>query len=484
MSHSTVKKALFWFRRDLRIEDNTGLYHALNECDMIAPVFIFDKTVLDELPQYDRRIEFIWHAVNNLKKKFNLLNSDIIVHYAHAEKELPALAEKFKVNAVYVNEDYEPQARQRDGLIEQKLNLLGIEFKKYKDSVVFSSQDLLNGQNQPYTNYMQYRQAWRRKLNQADYELKNLTPILNRLAKFNVTAMLTLEQMGFEKTNFAQMRLQADNETADTLFERFKSKVLSVYQVAREIPCISGVSYLSVYNRFGLISIRKLIMEVLRDRKEGDEKKKESCDAWLDEIILREFFFQLMYHFPHVAYEPFRREMRDFPWENNPFWFQSWCEGKTGFPLIDAAMIQLNTTGYMHNRLRMVVANFLTRYLLIDYHMGEFYFANNLLDFDLSANNGNWQNVASMGCETTSFIKMANPVKQSEKYDPQARFIKKYLPVFKNVPAMYLHEPWKYTEELEFLGVRLGEDYPLPIIALKERKELAIKTFEEFQKKI
>ncbi len=482
MSEKLYKKVLFWFRRDLRLDDNVGLYHALKESEMVAPVFVFDKEILSNLPSEDRRVEFISNCIKVLKEKLQELNSDIIVKFAYAEKEIPELAKKFRVEAVYSNEDYEPSARKRDATIENDLRNSGIAFRQFKDTVIFSKDDIINSQRQPFVVFSHYKNAWRKKLTKDDYIPVRTEEYFDSLAKFKSHEFPDLERMGFGKTNLNEMKLEPGAYGARILFNRFKEKIVFHYKLLRDIPYAGGVSYLSIHNRFGTISVRTMIYEIMNILSSIDEKRKESCNTWIDELIWREFYMQLMYHFPHIAYEPFKQEYQDFPWENNFEWYSLWCDGKTGFPLIDAAMLQLNKTGYMHNRLRMLVGSFLTKHLLIDYKLGEEYFAAKLLDFDLAANNGGWQWCASTGCDSQPYFRIFNPVKQSETFDPEARFIKKFFPMFSNVPAKFLHEPWKYESELKEFGIVLGEDYPRPIIDLSERRKIALDVFENHVK--
>lgn len=478
MEQENTRRALFWFRRDLRLNDNVGLYHALKECDHVAPIFIFDKTILQDLASEDRRVEFILKCLSSLKSQLNLIGSDILVKYAVADNEIVNLAKTFKVSAVYVNEDYEPQARVRDANIQNMLAEQQIEFKSYKDTVIFGKDDLLNG-DLPYITFTQYKSAWKKKLKKESYTTYSIENYKNKFAQFKSKDLITLKELGFKKSNLDEMKLVAGNEGALILFNKFKEKFLPHYKILKDIPFAGGASYLSVHNRFGTISIRFLLGQIISLMKIYEDKRKESCETWLNELIWREFYMQLLYHYPHLVSEPFRQEFNNFPWENNPLYYIAWCKGKTGFPLIDAAMIQLNKTGYMHGRLRMLVSSFLTKHLLTDYRLGEQYFASNLLDYDLSANNGGWQWAASSGCEAQSYIKIFNPIKQSEKFDGEARFIKKYLPIFKNVPAKYLHEPWVYEKELKELGIELGKDYPKPIIDHNVRRKIALDTFSE-----
>lgn len=482
MSEKLYKKVLFWFRRDLRLEDNVGLYHALKDSEMVAPVFIFDKEILNNLPSEDRRVEFLFNCVKMLKTSLNKLQSDIIVKFAYAEKEIPLLAKKFKVDAVYANEDYEPNARKRDLNIENELKENNIVLKLFKDTVIFDKNDILSQQGKPFITYNHYKAAWKKRLTKEDYSIYKLEDYYSSFAKFSSQDFPTLIKMGFDKTNLEDMKLEPSSEGARLLFNRFKDKIVFHYKLLKDIPYAGGVSYLSIHNRFGTISIRTLICEVMAMTRLVDDKRQESCHVWIDELIWREFYMQLMYHYPQVVYEPFKQEYQDFPWENNFEWYSAWCEGKTGFPLIDAAMHQLNQTGYMHNRLRAMVASFLTKHLLIDYKLGEEYFAAKLLDFDLPANNGGWQWSASTGCDSQPYYRIFNPLKQSETYDPEARFIKKYFPVFSNVPAKFLHDTLKYEKELKEFGIVLGEDYPKPIVDLSLRKKIALEVFENHVK--
>lgn len=482
MSEKLYKKVLFWFRRDLRLEDNMGLFYALKDSQMVAPVFIFDKEILNNLPSEDRRVEFVFNCVKVLKKLLKDMGSDVIVKFAYAEKAIPELAKKFKVEAVYVNEEYEPNARKRDTNIEKELKLSGIDFKQFKDTVIFAKNDILTQQAKPYTLLNGYKASWKKRLSKEYYTPVKTEDYFSSLAKFNSHDFPELIEMGFGKTNLNEMKLEPGTAGSRLLFNRFKEKIVFHYKLLKDIPYAGGVSYLSIHNRFGTISIRTMIGEVMSMMSAVDDKRRENCTAWIDELIWREFYMQLIYHYPEIAYEPFKKEYEDFPWENNFEWYSAWCEGKTGFPLIDAAMIQLNKTGYMHNRLRAMVASFLTKHLLIDYKLGEEYFAAKLLDFDLSANNGGWQWSASTGSDSQPYYRIFNPVKQSETFDPEARFIKKFFPIFSNVPAKFLHEPWKYEEELKHFGINLGEEYPKPIIELSTRKKIALEVFENHVK--
>jgi deoxyribodipyrimidine photo-lyase len=310
----------------------------------------------------------------------------------------------------------------------------------------------------------------------AEYECE---PEFDKFAQFSTQDMPTLSKIGFEETFVSKTKIGFSHEQAVKLLDSFISKRIKQYKKARDYPSVAGVSYLSVHNRFGTLSIRELFRAALKVRTK-DAEIKENIDTWISELIWRDFYFQILYNFPRVAYEPFNNEYKDFPWENDMEKFQKWCDGETGYPIVDAAMKQMNQTGYMHNRLRMVTASFLTKHLLVDYRLGEQYFAAKLLDYDLSANNGGWQWAASTGCDAQPYFRVFNPTLQSEKFDPQAKFIKKMLPVLAQVDAKYLHNPSEYEEELADAGVILGEDYPWPIVNHKEARQHTLDLFKEF----
>jgi deoxyribodipyrimidine photo-lyase len=469
------KKALFWFRRDLRLSDNCGLYHALVECDTVACVFIYDKNILKDLPKNDARVNFIMNSVNLLRDNLKKYDSDLILKNAYSEKEIVDLAVRFDVDCVYTNEDYEPQAIKRDYYVKDKLWHYGIEFKSFKDHVIFAKKEITNSNNSPFSIFTYYKNIWKKSLTKDNLENYDVHQFAHKFAKFQSKFFFDLKDLGFEKCN---VLIQAGEEGAEILLNRFKSKFIFYYKVLREMPYVGGVSFLSVHNRFGTISIRRLFREAINLEKVSVGEKKESCNLWIDELIWREFYIQLMYNFPHVIYEPFLKSMQNFKWKNDLTLFSKWCNGETGYPIIDAAMKQLNQTGYMPNRLRMLTASFLVKNLLIDYRFGEQYFAVKLIDYDLAANNGGWQWVASTGCDSVNYLRIFNPIKQSKEFDPDAKYIKKYLPIFEDVPPEYLHEPWKFEKQIEKYGIYLNEHYCHPIIDYEKSRKEALEWYE------
>lgn len=473
MSSSSV---LFWFRRDLRSHDNVGLHQALTLYKKVYCVFIFDRDILNELPsKQDRRVEFIWESVVELKASLESLGGDLIVHYASARAAIPALAAALKVDAVYSNTDYEPYAVARDAEVSKILAGEGIDFRTFKDTVIFEKNEVLTQASGTFSVFTPYKNAWLRRLHDADLAPRAIAEYRDSFAKTELAEPVpTLASMGFERTNLSSF-IRAGMSGAAALRDDFIERMAD-YKEARDLPGVKGVSYLSVHNRFGTISIRELAgiayAETLR-------KKNIGAETWLSELIWRDFYFQIIFHHPHAAESAFRSEYDAIQWPNEKKLFTAWCEARTGYPLIDAAMRQLNQTGYMHNRLRMIVASFLTKDLLIDYRWGEKYFADNLNDFDLSANNGGWQWAASTGCDAQPYFRIFNPITQSERFDTQGKFIRKYVPELKNVTDKFIHAPWLLPPlEQQARECVMGRDYPLPIVDHATQRDRALALYK------
>jgi deoxyribodipyrimidine photo-lyase len=484
-----MKTALFWFRRDLRLTDNAGLYFALEHFERVYCTFVFDRTILDVLPsRSDRRVEFIWESIRALRESLHAKGGELLVLHAHSAEAVVQVATSLRVDAVVTNEDYEPDAIRRDHTVARALDAQGIAFHTQQDSVIFAKDALLTQAGKPYSVFTPYKNAWRRMLITAperylkshdigSIETHLATPAQAKKAS-NAAPVLdfdvfSLEAMGFQRTNLAALGIAAGEAGAARLLTDFASR-MSGYKDTRDFPSVKGVSYLSVHNRFGTVSIRQLASiayaETLRGANEGAE-------TWLSELIWRDFYFQILWHFPHAATSSFKAEYANLAWPNDKALFAAWCEARTGFPIIDAAMRQLNQTGYMHNRLRMVVASFLTKDLLIDWRWGEKYFADQLNDFDLAANNGGWQWAASTGCDAQPYFRIFNPVSQSERFDAKGAFIRRYVPALKNVPDKFIHAPWTMPPlEQQACGCVVGQDYPAPIVdhAVQREKALAL----------
>ena len=466
-------KVLFWFRRDLRHQDNAGLYRALKSGARVHCVFVFDTEILDRLDKpHDRRVEFILESLRPLKAALQAAGGDLLVRHARARSEIPALAQSLGVQAVFACEDYEPLAIARDGKVRHDLEALGIAFHAVKDQVVFSRDEVQTLAKKPFSVFTPYKNAWLKKLKDFYLQAYPSESYLAHLAPPESSAPLpTLEDLGFAPTNLKDLQIAAGMDGAADTLDAFLEHI-DRYREARDFPAVRGVSYLSVHNRFGTISIRKLARLALERRSAG-------ADAWLSELIWRDFYFQILYHFPHTAEFCFRPEYEALAWHNDPELFAAWCEARTGYPIIDAAMRQLNQSGFMHNRLRMVVASFLTKDLLIDWRWGERYFARHLNDYDLSANAGGWQWAASTGCDAQPYFRVFNPSLQSARFDPQAKFIRRYLPELARVPERYVHSPWSMSPmEQQLARCVIGRDYPAPIVDHAGARDRALEMFK------
>ncbi|MCU0416659.1 MAG: DNA photolyase family protein [Cytophagaceae bacterium] len=405
MSHTT----LFWFRRDLRLDDNAGLYHALKENPSVLPLFIFDTDILEKLSdKRDARVQFIHQHVTLLKQTLQSMGSDLKVYIGKPVEVLDSLFRKGNIQNIYTNADYEPYALQRDQSVRELAATYGIPLYTFKDQVVFEPTEILNDAGLPYKVYTPYKKKWLSKLTASHLQPYPTDTYCSHFEQVHPEPIGTLADIGFEQSTFS---IPPANIT---------QKIISSYDKQRDYPYIpEGTSRLGIHFRFGTISIR-----------EKARKALPLNDVWLSELIWREFFMQLLYHFPHVVNAPFQSKFSKVQWRYQEDDFKRWCEGTTGYPLVDAGMRELNQTGQMHNRVRMVVASFLTKHLLIDWRWGEAYFAAKLLDFDLSANNGNWQWCAGTGADAQPYFRIFNPTNQQEKFDPQFIYIKKWVPEF------------------------------------------------------
>jgi deoxyribodipyrimidine photo-lyase len=451
--------SLVWFRRDLRDFDHAALYHALKTSEQVYCAFIFDTEILDLLGDpVDRRVEFIWESVRELQAALKAKGGDLIVRHAPASHAIPELAQSLKLNAVFSNLDYEPAAIARDAKVAETLQAQDIDFHQYKDQVIFEKEEVLTQAGKPFGVFTPYKNAWLKKLE--DYFVKPypVDHYADRFARTDQADLPSLEDMGFQRTNLASMRLPTGMSGGQQLFEDFLDRI-DQYKDARDFPAIKGPSYLSVHLRFGTVSIRHLARTAWQHGGKGAE-------GWLNELIWRDFYFQILHHHPRVAEgQAFKAEFDRLPFPNREDLFQAWCEGRTGYPLVDAAMRQINLTGWMHNRLRMVTASFLVKDLLIDWRWGERYFADKLIDFDLSANNGGWQWAASTGCDAQPWFRIFNPITQSERFDPQGKFIRKYLPELAACDDKEIHAPWLIPPlRQQTLGLQIGRDYPQPVV--------------------
>ncbi|MGE0566373.1 MAG: deoxyribodipyrimidine photo-lyase [Bacteroidia bacterium] len=398
---------VFWFRRDLRLNDNIGLTEALKGSLPVLPVFIFDEEILSDLEdKFDKRVDFIHQALEQLNKELNKFSSSLLVLQGKTKDVFNALTNDYHIRQVYCNTDYEPYAIQRDNNIKQLLEKKGIPFNSFKDQVIFHKDDIVKDDGSPYTVFTPYSKKWKENFFLSEFNAQN-NDIKNNFFSSSFE-FPCLEDIGFKKT-----------EIKFKLPEMPDAEFLSKYSVDRNFPFLNGTSRLSTHLRFGTISIRELVNHCLN-----------KSESWLNELIWREFYMMILYHFPHVVTNCFKMKYDNIKWENDELKFLAWREGKTGYPIVDAGMRELNHTGYMHNRVRMITASFLVKDLHVDWRWGEAYFAKKLLDFDLSANNGGWQWSAGTGCDAAPYFRIFNPIEQQKKFDPDFNYVKKWVKEF------------------------------------------------------
>ena len=491
MNNKKHDKGLMWFRRDLRSDDNAALYHALKACHQVFCVFVFDRAILDALPRADRRVEFIRESLVDLDRQLAELgrhhgvsHAGLVVQHGRANEVVPAMAQKLAAEAVFANHDDEPGSLARDARVGEALAGDGKAFHSFKDHVIFERREVLTLGGTPYSVFTPYKNAWLRKVDDfylRPYLVQNHGAALATLPADCRTGVPALEDIGFAPTNLAELKIPTGSLGGSHLFDDFMARI-DQYHATRDFPAVKGPSYLGVHLRFGTVSIRRLAGTALRLQEQGSP----GAAVWLSELIWRDFYAQILSNFPHVAERSFKPAYDAIAWEQGPAaeaLFRAWCEGRTGYPLVDAAMAQINQTGYMHNRLRMLTASFLVKDLGIDWRWGERYFAEKLNDFDLSANNGGWQWAASSGCDAQPYFRIFNPTSQSEKFDADGKFIRKYLPQLAGLTGTDLHSPWLAKPvALAAAGVRLGENYPLPVVQHDAARALTLQRYAPVKK--
>lgn len=478
--------SLVWFRRDLRLHDHAALSQALAQSERVLCVFIFDQDILQTLPRQDRRVEFIHASIVALDQELRQVGGQLLVTQGSAREEIPRLAREWQAEAVFFNHDYEPDAIARDHEVANTLLADGRSWHSFKDQVIFEKNEVLSLAGQPFSVFTPYKNAWLKRFQQqggvdgiACYPFQ---PQANQLLCSEQT-IPSLQELGFTRSNLNELAIPTGSQGAQQLLQDF-AKRIGQYGQRRDFPALKGPSYLSTHLRFGTISIRELVRMAWRSGQ--TELAATGAQVWLSELIWREFYHMILFQHPHVVSRSFKPAYDAITWHNGPqaeAWFSAWCAGQTGYPLVDAAMMQLNQTGYMHNRLRMVTACFLIKDLGIDWRWGERYFAQHLNDFDLAANNGGWQWAASSGCDAQPWFRIFNPITQSEKFDADGRFIKRYLPQLAQLPSSEVHAPWLAKPiSLQAAGITLGQDYPWPLVQHASAREATLARYAVVKK--
>lgn len=477
---------LMWFRRDLRVDDNAALYHALKSCHQVFCVFVLDREILESLPRTDRRVDFILESLKDLDTQVQRLaaahgvdGARLLVEHAWADQALQTLASALAVDAVFANHDDEPMALARDARVGTLLAKAGKAFHTFKDHVIFERKELLTQGSKPYSVFTPYKNAWLKKVDSyylQAYPVSQYGQALAPAPPGRHARIPSLSDIGFRQSNLAELKIPTGSIGGRQLLDDFASR-MDQYHATRNFPAVKGPSYLGVHLRFGTVSIRQLAGNAWRQHTQGSE----GAGVWLSELIWRDFYAQILSNFPHAASASFKPAYDAIEWEQGPRAqevFMAWCHGKTGYPLVDAAMAQINQTGYMHNRLRMVTASFLVKDLGVDWRWGERYFAEQLNDFDLASNNGGWQWASSSGCDAQPYFRIFNPVSQSEKFDSDGKFIRRYLPQLAGLSSKALHAPWLATSlELAAAGVKLGANYPEPMVQHAEARALTLQRY-------
>jgi deoxyribodipyrimidine photo-lyase len=422
---------VFWFRRDLRLEDNVGLFHALNSDTSVLPIFIFDESILSQLQKDDARVTFIHQQLEKIQQQLSTIGKSIALFHGKPQEVFTKLISENKIQAVFTNHDYEPYARKRDLELFHLFKEHNIEFKTSKDQVIFEKSEVVKDDGTPYVVYTPYSNKWLDRFNKSQLLFYKSEELLHNIAQHNYP-FLKLEDIGFISSNIKVSPFDISINLIDN------------YEATRNFPAQNKTSYLGIYLRFGAVSIRKMVSTAIQSKN----------NTFLKELIWREFFMQILWHFPHTSNSSFRPKYDAIQWDNDEDLFKKWCEGKTGYPFVDAGMRELNATGHMHNRVRMIVASFLCKHLLIDWRWGETYFATKLLDYEQASNVGNWQWACGSGVDAAPYFRIFNPTEQIKKFDKNLIYIKKWIPEF-NTP-----------------------NYPNPIVDHKEAREKCLRVYK------
>jgi deoxyribodipyrimidine photo-lyase len=457
---------IHWFRRDLRLRDNTALCIAAQKAETVVPVFVFEDALRTGRDVGAARLAFLLDSVRELREQLFARGYPLLIRFGRSEIEIPKLAKEINANAVFCNKRYEPYAQQRDRRVEDALAAIGIGFESFKDAVAFEEREILTKASDPYTVFTPYSKAWLEK-----FRLPKLQ-MLPKRSPIRIAARSEETPSGPEFFGHALKHptLSAGEVAGGKRFKTFVREGLANYSSGRNDCSINGTSQLSAHLRAGTLSVREILNEVFTRREQLSGIERESCDVFVKELIWREFYLQILHNFPHVMRGNFRREYDHLNWSTNPEHLRRWQEGTTGYPIVDAAMRCLNQTGWMHNRLRMITAMFLTKDLLINWQEGERYFMHQLVDGDMAANNGGWQWSAGTGTDAAPYFRIFNPVTQSKKVDPTGSFIRRWIPELASMDDKFIHEPWKASTP--------PRGYPARVVIHEEQRPKALAMYE------
>lgn len=477
-----IESALVWSRRDLRLSDQAALSLALHSARRVYCVFVFDSDILSALvgvgQTYDRRVEFMLESVRALRVTLRALNGELIILHGKAAMTIPSLASRLSVDAVSANRDYEPDAQSRDRAVLDALSKDGRTLVETKDHVIFERHEIISTDGLPFRRFSAYARMWRQRLGVDDLGEHVVEDEVTRWAApppHLATELPTLTQLGFAQSNLAELGIPIGAAGGELLLRNFLPRMAD-YASSRDFPGQDGTSQLSMHIRFGTVSIRRLV-------RCARERPSMGADAWLQELIWREYFQMLLAHQPELATEPFLQAFRGWRYLDDAAGFEAWCTGQTGYPMVDAGMRQLVQTGFMHNRARMVCASFLSKHLLIDWRLGERFFARHLNDYDLASNCGNWQWAASVGCDAQPYFRIFNPEVQSRRFDPEGHYLRRYLPELADVPNDAVHAPWKMSRNQQSATrCLIGRDYPAPIVDHQAARERALSALASVSK--
>ncbi len=465
-----MKTVLHWFRRDLRVTDNTALSEAAQRAETVIPVFIFEDAFRTGPDVGAARLAFLLQSVESLRKNLAELGYELIIRRGKSEEVLQALAKETEAEAVFANKRYEPYAQRRDERIAAALLAVGVGFETFKDAVVWEETEILTQSEKPYTVFTPYSKAW--KARPIPLARPKLRPAPGKVARGKIRTEVLPQATSEVGHALRQSLPPAGERAALEQLRAFMAAPVYKYGVARNFPAQAGTSGLSPHLRAGTIGIRAILAELKKSRAQADPTQAASCDVFLNELIWREFYLQVLHNFPHVTKGAFRPEYDRLEWSENRDHFEAWCQGRTGYPIVDAAMRCLNATAAMHNRLRMIVAMFLTKDLLLSWQWGERYFMQQLVDGDMAANNGGWQWSAGTGTDAAPYFRIFNPVAQAEKFDPEGAFVRQWVPELKDFPGSQIHQPWENPLLLS------KSKYPERIVLHGEQREKCLALFK------